>query len=434
MRGKEAMKKKVLLVEFNEFNRELLKDCAALYGLENIQKLLCLPQSDTTTLDTYESDFLEPWVQWVNVHTGLESKEHQIKHLGDVPRLDCPQLWEALSQKGITSAVWGAMNASKGNCEKCLFFLPDPWTFSEKAYPEEINALLNPLRYIAKNYLNRSYFSLFNQLSSLLKWVKKEKLSFSFLKTVLKMISGVFQHKGEHFTFIAFLEAFSTEVFFRMKKKYNPDFSILFINSLAHVQHHHWKDFNYLQNEKLKFCLTVVDEIFGKIFDELQEDEVLICFNALSQMNTGHEKPWILYRQYDQKQFLEAIGLEDCQVEPHMTHDAHLFFDSEEEQKKAVEVLRQAKVDGKTLFHVETYPDDTKKVFYKVIFTDELFQEAELKINGKTLKFLDFFKPVVTRTGRHIPHGTIFTNAKPFPKKLANHELFHEIIKLFTPS
>jgi hypothetical protein len=428
------MKKKVLLVEFNEFNRELLKDCAALYGLENIQRLLSLEHSDTVTKDTYESDFLEPWVQWVNVHTGLESKEHQIKHLGDVPRLDCKQLWEALSEKGITSAVWGAMNASKGQADQCLFFLPDPWTFSEKAYPEEVNSLLNPLRYIAKNYLSRSYLSLFSQFSALLKWIKKERLSLSFLATILKMAKSAILHKAEHFTFISHLEAFSADVFFRMKKKYDPDFSVLFINSLAHVQHHHWKDFNYLQNEKLKFSLTIVDEIFGKIFSEMQENELLICFNALSQMNTGHEKPWILYRQYDQKKFLNAIGLNRCQVEPHMTHDAHLFFETEKDLKEGVEILRSAKVNGKSFFHVETYQDEPKKAFYKVIFTDELFQDPEFKIAGKSINFFEFFKPVVTRTGRHIPYGTLFTNAKSFPKKLANHEVYHEILKLLTVS
>jgi hypothetical protein len=151
----------MLLVELNEFNKDLLKSAAESLKLKNIQKILALTEFHTITDDTYDSGYLEPWVQWVSVHTGTPSAKHQIKHLGDVPNVTEPQIWERLSEKGVTCGVWGAMNASRNAARNCLFFLPDPWTFTELGYPEPLNQLLDLPRYISKNYLNTRVSILF---------------------------------------------------------------------------------------------------------------------------------------------------------------------------------------------------------------------------------------------------------------------------------
>jgi hypothetical protein len=106
------MKKNILLLELNEFNRELLEAGARNSEFLNIKWLFTLNQTQTTTEDTIESDRLDPWVQWVSVHTGKPSTEHKIKHLGDIPDLAAPQIWETLSAKGITTDVWGSLNAN----------------------------------------------------------------------------------------------------------------------------------------------------------------------------------------------------------------------------------------------------------------------------------------------------------------------------------
>ena len=98
---------KVLFVEFNEFNLELLKQYSSLWNLKHIQKLLSLNLTETYTEDTYDSDFLEPWVQWVSVHTGQPSVKHQIKHLGDVPDLGSKQLWKLCLKRGFPAVFGG---------------------------------------------------------------------------------------------------------------------------------------------------------------------------------------------------------------------------------------------------------------------------------------------------------------------------------------
>lgn len=66
----------LLLLELNEVNEELLASAARELGLANLQHILGLARTETFTKDTYESNYLEPWVQWVSIHTGLPSSCH----------------------------------------------------------------------------------------------------------------------------------------------------------------------------------------------------------------------------------------------------------------------------------------------------------------------------------------------------------------------
>ena len=102
----------MLLIELNEFNRSLLQSIAARHGLKHLQLVLGWSRASTFTSDEYDTGFLEPWVQWVSVHTGVPSSQHGVKNLGDVPNLAEDQLWERWSKRGISSVVWGVMNGS----------------------------------------------------------------------------------------------------------------------------------------------------------------------------------------------------------------------------------------------------------------------------------------------------------------------------------
>ena len=46
------------------------------------------------------------------------------------------------------------MNAPLGSVKECCFFMPDPWSFDEVAFPKYLNDLLALPRYAARNYLD----------------------------------------------------------------------------------------------------------------------------------------------------------------------------------------------------------------------------------------------------------------------------------------
>ena len=422
---------KVTLLELNEFNKELLENAAIEFNFPSIKKMVEMTATSTLTNDTYSSDFLEPWVQWVSVHTGTPSDIHKIKHLGDVPDLERPQLWELLSDKGISSGIWGAMNASKASASLCSFFMPDPWTESEKAYPEELNALLDPLRLVSKNYLNPDKKTVLKLVGKLKDLFKSKALIKEIIKEIPRLLKGLIEFKGAHFVFIAFVEYVSVRLFLRYKDQCKPDFSLLFINTLAHIQHHHWHGTEYKNNKKLRFGLEYIDKSLGFIFQSLDKDEHLIVTNALSQKNTNDEEPWILYRPLSHKAFLNASGLFPKKIEEHMTHDAHLYFSSEKECSEAFRVLKEVKINQKPLFFIESYQEDPLKLFYRLEFTDPISNKEQVTINSKKLDFLKYYQAIVERTGKHIPTGTIYSNTPLFPEKIKNHEINDFILKLF---
>src|SRR5438270_13961953 len=113
----------------------MLENVARIAGLKNLQAVLRWNHAGTWTSDEYESGFLEPWVQWVSVHTGVPSSQHGIKNLGDVPNLAEDQIWERWSRRGLSSIIWGVMNGDRRKAKNCRILIPDAWTLSEGPHP-----------------------------------------------------------------------------------------------------------------------------------------------------------------------------------------------------------------------------------------------------------------------------------------------------------
>ena len=90
---------KFLILELNEYNYEILKSYYEKYNFKYIKKILNYHHTTTYTKDLYKGNnnqegFLDPWSQWVSIHTLKSSKYHKIKNLGDVPKLKFKQFWE----------------------------------------------------------------------------------------------------------------------------------------------------------------------------------------------------------------------------------------------------------------------------------------------------------------------------------------------------
>ena len=89
-------KKRLLIIELNEFNEELLFKGAKTYNLKNITNFLGLKNSQTLSLDEIEHHGLDPWVQWGRIHSGLPFSKHHIARLGDTKRQVNKQIWNKI--------------------------------------------------------------------------------------------------------------------------------------------------------------------------------------------------------------------------------------------------------------------------------------------------------------------------------------------------
>ncbi len=112
-----------LIFELNEFNVDLLREAAD--KRKNIKKLINMNSLMSEIPDRYDSDFLEPWSQWVSIHTGTPAIDHNIKHLGDSINLKHSAVWDDHPQD--FGVIWGCLN-SNNPLSNTIKYFPDPWT------------------------------------------------------------------------------------------------------------------------------------------------------------------------------------------------------------------------------------------------------------------------------------------------------------------
>ena len=421
------MRERLLVIELNEFNLDLIKKGVEKLKLKNIQRILKNNHSRTLSYDNLERHGLDPWVQWVSVHTGKKSSQHKIIRTGDINKLKFPQIWEILGEKGVTTGIWGPMNASRRGTKGCKFFMPDPWTYSEKAYPNSLNLFLSLPRYYSKNYIIPSKKSLVKAFLKLLKFFLSKRIIFQVLKESLSVLLIILNNGFKNMTLFSIFDIYNTLAFIKYKKETNPEFSILFLNSLAHLQHHYW---HHDINKEMKLCLKVIDKIFGKLFEQKGENESIVVINALSQRNI-FKKGVFIYRQIDTEKFLKAINIKYQKFEEGMTNDIHVFFNTEYEKDLAYDLFSNSNLNGEKLFFVEKDPNFKKELFYQLNYFKSVKPNDFFEINQKSLKFSDYFTLLRERTGEHILEGDIFSEKVYFPKTLFNYEISSYILDNF---
>lgn len=420
-------KPRLLLVELNEFDPDFLLARAEDMGLENIKRALSLRRTTTTTDDQIEHQGLDPWVQWVNVHCGQPLSEHGVRRIGQTARQTSPQIWTALGEAGYSWGVWGAMNAPKQDAPGCEFFFPDPWAFEEQAYPKSLNRLLALPRYMAKNYLevDRAVFLkeamvFVSALVAPSMW----RSTFTFSKAMLaQMMRG---DLSVH-TMSTFLDYLSTLVFVDNRQKLRPDFSLIFLNNIAHLQHQFWKKGDEVHPE-MALGLRLTDKMLGLLLDSMAPSEALIILNGLKQKNVEGEG-FCVYRQKNPQTFVERLGISGL-VEQGMTHDAHIICNTTAEADAAERVLRNCRMsDGEVVFDVERVSDT--RVFYQIAFERELSPDMTIISGNTSYNVNDVMELYARRTGAHIPDADVFSKGVELSDRLYNHEIYDVIVRHF---
>ena len=254
----------MLVIELNEFDPDYLKKEANKLNLKNILFFLNFKHSYTYTKEEKEHYGLDPWVQWVSIHSGQPFSEHKICRLGQTKIQKNAQIWNRLS--GINSStwgVWGVMNAPCGGPKGRNFFVPDPWSFDEEAYPSEINDFLKLPKFIAKNYLSpikkELLYSGLNTIGFMLK-----NMGYGInRKLIHQLIKAIFTTGINIHSLTTLMDYVSCLYFLKYSKSYDNDFKIIFLNHIAHLQHHFWNLDNI--SNQMKFGLIICDQIFGEI-------------------------------------------------------------------------------------------------------------------------------------------------------------------------
>lgn len=408
------MKSKTILLGLNELNFDYIKFYINRGLLPNFKKIFnTQPPIETTSENEYK--LLEPWVQWVTVHSGQTYDEHQVFRLGDiVNNPDLSQIFEELEAEGCLVGAVSPFN-SENRLKNPAFFVPDPWTKTNPSGNWIIKALYQAVHQSvndnAKSKLNLK--SMISLGLGLLLYVPISRWSH-YANLILKV-----KNPG---TKAVILDSLLADVHLKLWKKYKPDFSNLFLNSGAHIQHHYL--FNSMAyNGNLKnpewYCpegfdplieiLTEYDYQIGKLL-KLKDLKIIIATGLHQQ---PHEHLTFYWRLKEHLKFAKMIGVEKfTEILPRMSRDFLVKFNNETDVLNAENLLNSfyASKDDIKIFEVD---NRGTSLFVELVYPNDIEDNDSIYSKESNLK-LEKFKSnlafVAIKNGEHNGIGYVTSN------------------------
>jgi Type I phosphodiesterase / nucleotide pyrophosphatase len=430
---------RVILVEFNELSPQLMRKFIAAGKLPNFQRF----HDQSTVYETAADDDenLEPWIQWIAVHSGVPFSRHGIKHLGEGTKLQEDNLWDVLSDAGKKVWVCGSMNI---NYRPPIngWVLPDPWNAKAKPYPED--ALGSYYRFVAANVQEHtredSPLSRSEQLE-FLRFMARHGLSPGTVGAIVKQLAAE-RRSDVGWKRAVLLDRLQYDLFRWYWKKERPDFSTFFLNSTAHYQHLYWRNMEpehfkirpepgeqAVYEDAILFGYEQMDRIAGKLMDLAGDDVTLVFLTALSQqpcLTYEEIGGKVIYRPTDFDEFVRSIALEGpVEVTPIMAEDFLLEFETAAAAEAAESLLRSITLDGKPAFGAERTEREIKcgcRIWERV----EPDAVLEVGSGGRTIPFFDLLYQIdLIKSGEHNPTGMMWVRT---PER--RHEVIEEQIPL----
>ena len=413
----------MILLEFNELSPALMQTFIDQGYLPNFKRLR--DQSQVFTTDAEEvAPNLDPWIQWVTVHSGLSYDEHGIFHLGDGNKLAVKSLWDLIGQRGKTVWVCGSMNI-KYDLPVQGAVIPDPWTVGTAPSPADLEPYYKFVQRNVQEYTNDRVPLSKGDYFRFMKFMVTHGLSVKTIVAIARQLLSEKRTGKGKWKRATILDKLQRDVFLHYFRKLRPQFSTFFLNSTAHFQHAHWRNMDpepfkikptdadqAEYQHAVRYGYEEMDKIVGDIVAAAPSNAVIVLATALSQ------QPCLIYEDIGGKTFyrartfeplLEFAGIKGCQkVEPVMSEEFHLRFANESDAEKAAERLRSLRIDGRQAMQVERREAN---VFSGCIIYNQLQHDVILEggSNGKSIPFFRLFYQVESlKSGMHHPDGILW--------------------------
>ncbi len=398
--------KKLILIQLNEINFDYFKDYIFDNNYKNLKQLYKLKYYETYAEKEYKN--LEPWIQWFSAVSGLEAGEHKLFRLGDVSEKEIDQIYEVLERKGYKVGAISPMNV-RNKLKDPAFFIPDPWT---KTNPDN-NFWNKKLFGAIKQTVNDNASSKISFNSFLILFVSF--LRFFKLKNFFLYFKLILNSKFRPWNKSLFLDLFLHDIHLTYLKK-NINFSSIFFNAGAHIQHHYL--FNMVEkstnnpdwylNKKLnpaKELFDVYDKIVGDYL-KLYKENIIVATGLSQELSP---KPVYYYRLKNHKSFFKKLGIDFQDILPRMSRDFLMEFNDNESAKQAEKQIQSIEdQSGKRLF--EEIDNRGKSLFVSLTYPYEIKNQMILNFNKVEIKMFDEVSFVALKNGIHSPKGYLFTS------------------------
>jgi len=401
--------KKLALIELNEINFDVVQKYLDQHPSQfnNLRRLVSLKRCTTLAEDEYQ--LLEPWIQWVSVHTGKSYNEHKVFRLGDIVNTTETQLFETIEGKGYKVGAISPMNAAN-QLQKANYFIADPWTPT----PPSGNLLIRALQDAVSQTVNdnsEGTLTLKSTAALLVGFVR-----FARFRNLPQYIGLALTSLGKPWRKALFLDLLLSDVHSSLFKNSDTNFTTLFLNAGAHIQHHYFFNSKVLTEHKEKNpswyidtkydpfqeMLKCYDTIIGNCLNMVANGTELIVATGLSQVPYDSTKYY--YRLRHHAEFLTLIGCNYTAIEPRMTRDFLVSFKSSSDAEQALKTLSNVTVNNEAIFSQIDNRGDS--LFVTLSYPHEINSNSEFKVNnepkGSLLPHVVF---VAIKNGMHQSKG-----------------------------
>jgi hypothetical protein len=414
---------KTILMEFNELSPVLMEKFIAAGKLPNFKRFYEGSQVFTTEADAPAPD-LEPWIQWVSVHSGVPYDEHQIHHIGDGHKLQRKSIWDLLSDHGESVWVCGSMNI-KYETPINGWVLPDPWVTKVKPTPAET---LDPYyKFVSANVQEHTSGNVAltraDQIA-FLRFMATNGLRPATVGAIAAQLASE-RRSDTGWKRAVILDRLQSDLFRHHYKRARPGFSTLFLNSTAHYQHLYWRNMEpehfkvkpepgeqEVYQEAILYGYQQMDRLCGELLALAGDEATLVLVTALSQQpslkyeDIGGKN---LYRPSNFQKLLDEAGItEPAEVTPVMAEEFNVDFETEEAAKAGQAKLEALRVGDKPAMHAKL--EGTGLRCQCLIWTP-LEADALLEVDGTghTVPFFDvFYRLDLLKSGQHHPDGLLW--------------------------
>jgi hypothetical protein len=393
----------VLVLELNELCPPIIDKMMAAGELPNFKALHA--KSDVHVTWTDDED-LEPWVQWVTLHTGRKQDVHGAKELDEGYRIDLPRVWDRLGDRGYDSLIFGSMNSRRFSDK--VFLVPDPWSVRISPTDPAYKAFHEFIAFNVTEHTNARARPSKKVVLDFVRFMVSRGLSISTVMTAVRQLAEE-RTAGRDLKWrrSMVLDLLMWDVFEAEYRKRRPAFATFFANSTAFLQHRYWRHMQpdayqvkpsaaelAAYGDAVEGSYRHMDKLVGRAMKLVGPNGRIVFATGLSQeanLRYEHIGGKFVYRPHSFEALNKfAGGPKSATFEPVMTHQAWASFNSREEADAFEAALDAIQSNGKT---VMVWRRTENRVFFWCQFISKV--DADLTLTnpktGERLPFTELF-------------------------------------------
>ena len=275
--------RKVLLLEMNELTWTILDPLLQQGKLPNFQRMV--QEGVRSAPEAIERPpFLDPWISWVTLHTGVDRTVHGAAILGQ-DEIHAKRTWDYAVDAGKTIGVFGSISSYPPRPVPG-FMVPGPFSPTSDTYPKYLSPALEFNRRYTQVHLkttrDASPIEMARQARALLGFGVKPTTLF---KVVQQLVSEKID-KHSHWKRVSLQPQINFDVFEGLYRRYQPDFATWHTGHCAHYEHHYWRAYD---DSKFKVPATPEEKKHygGAVeYGYKLADDLLGKFMAMADRNT----------------------------------------------------------------------------------------------------------------------------------------------------